>query len=337
MLKLFNLKKYKDLIGKSDFDFFDDEHAKPAYNDEQRVIKTGKPIIDLVEKEVKKDGTVSWVSTSKMPLKDKDGKIVGIFGISKDITASKKLEEETHAANEKLEFEKIMFTALMDNISARITYKDTEGRHLRINKTKSKALGLKDPSEIFGKTDPEVFGSTHTIERLKKEIQQIKKGISSQNEELFRQKDGSAHWGDTNRIPLRNKNGEIVGGLVITWDITKRKNMQFQLEELTDLLKDLSKNLPVVVFDADKSGAVKKINGEGLKLLKLKDQKIAIGKLFTLFPEIKKSMSDKNEKDTIASSGKVKIDRTELHYKYLLIRSKSTVGGYSGYIIVENY
>ncbi len=336
MLKLFKLKEYKDLIGKSDFDFFDDEHAKPAYDDEQRIIKTGKPIIDLVEKEVKKDGSVSWVSTSKMPLRDKDGKIVGVFGISRDVTTDKQLEKETRAANEKLEFEKIMFTALMDNISARITYKDTEGRHLRINKTKSKALGLKNPSEIFGKTDPEVFGSTHTVERLKEEIEQIRKGISSQNEELFRQKDGSAHWGDTNRIPLRNKNGEIVGGLVITWDVTKRKNMQFQLEELTDLLISLSKNLPVIVFDANESGTISEINGEGLKLLKLKDQKTAIGKLFTLFPEIKISMSDKSEKDTYTSSGIVKIDKSEFNYKYLLIRSKSTVGGYSGYIIVSS-
>ncbi len=103
MAKLFGLSSPADLIGKSDFDFFDDEHAKPAYEGEQRIIKTGKPIIDLVEKEVKKDGSVSWVTTTKMPLKDQSGKIVGTFGISKDITEQKKMEMDVIEKNEALQ------------------------------------------------------------------------------------------------------------------------------------------------------------------------------------------------------------------------------------------
>jgi PAS domain S-box-containing protein len=92
----------KDLLGKSDFDFFSDEHARPAFEGEQNIIKTGKPIIDLVEKEVKKDGSVSWVSTTKMPLVDHQGKIVGTFGISKDITDKKKMELEISERNRAL-------------------------------------------------------------------------------------------------------------------------------------------------------------------------------------------------------------------------------------------
>jgi PAS domain S-box-containing protein len=100
MAKLFGLKKPEELYGKSDFDFFDDEHAKPAFDGEQEIIKTGKPILNLVEKEVKKDGSISWVTTTKMPLKDIKGKIVGTFGISKDITKLKVMEMES---NERLE------------------------------------------------------------------------------------------------------------------------------------------------------------------------------------------------------------------------------------------
>ena len=103
MAKLFGLSSPADLIGKSDFDFFGEEHARPAYEDEQRIIKTGKPIIDLVEKEVKKDGSVSWVTTTKMPLKDQNGKIVGTFGISKDITEQRKIEIDVVEKNEALQ------------------------------------------------------------------------------------------------------------------------------------------------------------------------------------------------------------------------------------------
>jgi PAS domain S-box-containing protein len=83
-----------EISGKSDFDFFADEHARPAYNDEQKIIRTGKPIINRIERKVRKDGSVSWVSTSKMPLRNKQGKIVGTFGISKDITDIKNMEFE---------------------------------------------------------------------------------------------------------------------------------------------------------------------------------------------------------------------------------------------------
>ena len=82
MAKLFNLKSPDDLIGKSDFDFFDDEHAQPAFNDELNIIKTKKPILNKIEKEVKKDGEISYVRTSKMPLLDTKGKVIGTFGIS---------------------------------------------------------------------------------------------------------------------------------------------------------------------------------------------------------------------------------------------------------------
>src|SRR5690606_27062890 len=61
-------KPEEDLIGKSDFDFQDHDHAQEAYNDEQNIIKTRKAKVNYVEKETRVDGTESWVSTTKMPL-----------------------------------------------------------------------------------------------------------------------------------------------------------------------------------------------------------------------------------------------------------------------------
>ena len=90
-----------DLIGKTDFDLWAEEHARPAFDDEQEIIRTGRPIIGKVEKEVAKDGRESWALTSKMPLRNKAGEIVGTFGISKNITAMKQAEaelERTHKA-----------------------------------------------------------------------------------------------------------------------------------------------------------------------------------------------------------------------------------------------
>jgi len=95
-------KPEEDLIGKSDFDFQDHDHAQEAYNDEQNIIKTRKAKVNYVEKETRVDGTESWVSTTKMPLINLQGEVVGTFGISRDVSALKKLEQEVALKDKKL-------------------------------------------------------------------------------------------------------------------------------------------------------------------------------------------------------------------------------------------
>ncbi|NBC02892.1 MAG: PAS domain-containing protein, partial [Bacteroidetes bacterium] len=84
-----------DAIGKTDFDFFEDEHARAAMNDEKEILKTGKPIFDKEEREIfSEDKSVRWTSTSKFPMHNSEGEIVGTFGITKDITENKTRQDE---------------------------------------------------------------------------------------------------------------------------------------------------------------------------------------------------------------------------------------------------
>jgi PAS domain S-box-containing protein len=89
-------------ILKTDFDFFTGEHAKQAYDDEQAIIKTGQ-LLSKEEKETHHDRPDSWVSTVKLPLRDKEENIIGTFGISRDITGHKLAEEEIRLKNELLQ------------------------------------------------------------------------------------------------------------------------------------------------------------------------------------------------------------------------------------------
>ncbi len=84
----------EEAVGKTDFDFFSEEHAKQAFEDEQKIIKTGKPILNFEEKETFIDRSDRWASTSKFPWYDEKGNIIGTFGITGDITEKKKAEEE---------------------------------------------------------------------------------------------------------------------------------------------------------------------------------------------------------------------------------------------------
>ena len=100
--RFLGLKNVEDLEGKTDFDFFTDDHARPAFEDEQEIIRTGRPLIGKVEKEVLKDGRETWALTSKMPLRDKDGRIIGTFGLSKNITTIKETESELEKLHKQL-------------------------------------------------------------------------------------------------------------------------------------------------------------------------------------------------------------------------------------------
>ncbi|HEY4186218.1 MAG TPA: GGDEF domain-containing protein [Polyangia bacterium] len=80
-------------VGRTDSDFFTEEHAAKALHDEQEIIRTGQPLVNVEEKETLAEGGVRWVSTTKLPLRDRGGNIVGTFGISRDISQRKKVEE----------------------------------------------------------------------------------------------------------------------------------------------------------------------------------------------------------------------------------------------------
>jgi PAS domain S-box-containing protein len=70
-------------VGRTDFDFFTTEHAVQALRDEQEIIRTGQPLVSIREKETLPNGGLRWVSTTKVPLRDEGGGIVGIFGLSR--------------------------------------------------------------------------------------------------------------------------------------------------------------------------------------------------------------------------------------------------------------
>jgi PAS domain S-box-containing protein len=99
---IFKLDDPDQAIGKTDFDFYSKEHAQPAFEDEQTIIRTGQPL-SIEEKETFDDSNRPdcWVSTVKLPLYNKKGEIIGTFGISKDITERRLAEDAIFKSKEQ--------------------------------------------------------------------------------------------------------------------------------------------------------------------------------------------------------------------------------------------
>lgn len=88
------LENESDVIGKTDFDLFPKEIAEQFWNKDQQVLKNGKKIIDVEEELINEKNEKKWLSTSKIPYCNAEGKIIGLVGIGHDITRRKKDEEE---------------------------------------------------------------------------------------------------------------------------------------------------------------------------------------------------------------------------------------------------
>ena len=93
-------KDAEECVGKKDSDYFESECIHKSYQDEQELVRSGQPLLDRVEKLSKPGGEVCWMSTSRVPIFDKNGVVTGIAGVSRDITNLKNVEEALRETSE---------------------------------------------------------------------------------------------------------------------------------------------------------------------------------------------------------------------------------------------
>ena len=222
-------KSPEAMVGKSDFDFFTQERARPAYEEEQKIMRTGEPVLGEVQKLTFDDGSVAWVNTSKLPLTDKFDRVIGTMGVSRDITAQKEGEKDQELLNE-----------LLDNIPDAIYFKDNASRFIRVNKAMASSFG-KEVKDLVGKTDFDLFAEEHAKQSFKDEREIMSTGkpvIGKMEKEKF--EDGSVGWVNTTKVPLHDTSGRIVGTMGISRNVTEQVNNEQKLEEVQRKLDEVN-------------------------------------------------------------------------------------------------
>ncbi len=216
-----------ECVGKTDFDFFSREHAERAFADEQEIIRSGQPIIAKIERLTMRDGKQGWASSTKMPWRDANGKIIGTFGLTRDVTEAKQAEQQ-------LVEERNLLRTIIDHLPSRLYVKDLQSRYVVSNKAHLEMLGLTSEAGALGRTALEFFPGERGRQALVDDRQVLGGGPSILNQEKsdFGEAD-AVQWALVTKVPLRDLQGQIVGLVGISHDITRRKIAEAELQRRT--------------------------------------------------------------------------------------------------------
>jgi len=287
-----------EVLGKTDRDIFPAELANQYYEDEQALMKSGQPLNREETVANSRTGEKRWVQTTKVPLRDKQGAVVGLMGINRDITDRKQAEEGLCRAKEELEKrvaertveiskERLMLRTLIDNLPDIVFIKDAQSRFTMLNMACAQQLGASRPEDVLGKSDADFVTAELAAQYRADEQSLMQSGKPVHKEEPTQFKGtGEIHWSLTSKIPMKHEDGRIIGLIGIARDITKHKHAEQALVQERTLLRTLIDNLPDCIYAKDAAGRKILANPADLRNLHCKTEAEAIGKSdFDLFPK----------------------------------------------------
>ncbi len=220
---LLGLSDPAQAMGKTDQDFFPPDFAQRAFKAEQEIIRTGQPLVDVEEKGLLPDGTLLWISTTKMPLRDDSGAVVGTFGLSRDISAHKRDEE-------RLRDSEALYHSLVENLPQNIFRKDLDGRFTFGNQRFCTTLG-KPLLSILGKTDADFFPPELALKYQEDDRRIIKTGQIFEASEEHQAPGKERSYVRVVKSPIYDSRGYIVGVQGMFWDVTDLMRAQTALQK----------------------------------------------------------------------------------------------------------
>jgi PAS domain S-box-containing protein len=238
LAQLYGYSDPSQVVGKTDADLFTPEHANQARTDEEEVFRTGKPIIGKMERETFPDGRTTWALTTKMPLRDETGAIVGTFGISRDITDLKSTEIALRGSEER-------YGRLLDSVTDYVyTVVLDNGRAVSTQHGPG-CLAVTGYSPEEFKADNYLWHRIIFAEDRDAVVSSVTKaakdGAPFQVEHRIVRKDGAIRWVRNKHVPRRSASGQILAYDGLMSDITEKKRADEELKSAQSQLMQLEK------------------------------------------------------------------------------------------------
>ena len=226
LARLYGFEDPSQVTGKTDADLFTPEHANKARADELEVMRSGKPIIGKMENETFPDGRTTWSLTTKMPLCDEAGAILGTFGVSRDITELKTVEIALRSSEER-------YARLLDSVTDYVytVVLDNGGTASTIHSPG--CLGITGYTQQEFEADQWLWHHViHPEDReavVKSVLHSIDAGEACEIEHRLVRKDGAIRWVRNRHVPRRDSSGRIVSYDGLMSDITEKKHASDEL------------------------------------------------------------------------------------------------------------
>jgi len=214
-----------DPIGKTAFDIFPGEWGKLFAEEDRKVFESGQPM-ELIRHRVI-HGKPQTRKVFRYPVLDDSGKVVGVAGVSRDITESHRAENLLHLALQRQK-------ALLDSIPDAAWLKDNAGRYVEVNQNWCARHNL-ERAEIIGKIDQEIFPEQNNQEVILEDLQIIKnrQPFHIERPQYRSVATGDERWLEIAKTPVLDEHGTVIGIAGVSRDITERK-----LAEHTRLKRD---------------------------------------------------------------------------------------------------
>lgn len=335
--KKFGLKDPEEAIGKTDFDFFDEEHAQDAFNDEQRIIETEEPIVNKVEKEILEHENNSakehWASTTKLPLYNEEGIVVGTFGITRDITT----EEE---AKNRLKHNTEIIEKLSKQVPGFFYMYHQIGDHNACFPFASH--GIRDIYEVtpedVKETIQPILDRIHE-EDLERVVQSIRRSAQSletwECDYRARLPEKGLRWLRGKAKPEKQQDGTVIGYGYIT-DITEEKKNFEATARLREQLQQIIDSAPNLIFVKDIDGVYLMANKSAASFFDQTPESI-VGKTdkelgvsdenSEFYLEIEKKVIQQNEAHFIPEHKTIMPDGSEAWYQTIKVPFLNTDSG----------
>ena len=225
MARRLGLSDPQAVVGKTDFDFHPQEQAQEFYNDEQRILLTGEPLISKLERQVDPDGREIWASVTKVPIYTKSGSIAGLVGLSRDITQLKQTEQALRQAEEK-------YRAIYENSVEGIFQTTRDGHFISANPALARLYGYGSQDELIAALT-DIENQLYVDPNRREEFSRLmrEQGAVSGFESQAYRKDKSVIWISESARTVRDATGNFQFYEGIVEDITARKQAEFEREK----------------------------------------------------------------------------------------------------------
>ena len=211
----------EDFIGKTDMDFFDEALALSWMAEEKRIIDTGQGFGEVLERDTTQQGGGGWYMTSKGPVIDDDGTVIGTFGISRDVTPQVMAEQDLRRREAQLR-------AVLDSSPDAVAFYNMELRYELAN-AKAAALVGRPPEELLGRTDAELGRPREVVAALEEGLARALDSWRMSEVEFPAGEAEAKRWFQVRMVPHFGPDGEVSGIVAATRDLTELKEAQAAL------------------------------------------------------------------------------------------------------------